>query len=93
MVWSNAEHGGAHPRNAAQYVAGRLQAQMKETTMTEVIILQNIEGVSRKSGIDQHGCQWVEFTVDYLAEQEDGECSICGKTINSGWLCLDGGDE
>jgi hypothetical protein len=66
---------------------------MKETTMTEVIILQNIEGVSRKSGIDQHGCQWVEFTVDYLAEQEDGECSICGKTINSGWLCLDGGDE
>jgi hypothetical protein len=61
--------------------------------VSETIILHDIEGISCKGGTDQHGCQWVEFTVDYGAEQEDGECCICGETINSGWLCLEGGDE
>ncbi len=59
----------------------------------ETIKLHGIEGISRRSGTDEHGCQWVEFTVDYGAEQEDGECCICGKPLSSGWLCLDGGDE
>jgi hypothetical protein len=57
------------------------------------IILHGVEGIARKTGTDQNGCQWIEFDVDYLAEQEDGECSICGRRISSGWLCLDGGDE
>jgi hypothetical protein len=33
------------------------------------------------------------FIVDYFAEQTDGECSLCGLTIDAGWLCLDGGEE
>lgn len=59
----------------------------------EKILLHDVEGIARKSGVDQHGCRWMEFTVDYGALEEDGECSICGKTISAGWLCLDGGDE
>jgi hypothetical protein len=43
--------------------------------------------------VDRHGCKWVEFSVDYLALQEDGECTICGATLSRGWLCLDGGGE
>ena len=62
-------------------------------TDDRTIRLHNIEGISRRSGTDEHGCQWTEFTVDYGAEQEDGECSICGETLSSGWMCLDGGDE
>jgi hypothetical protein len=61
--------------------------------MSDTIILHSIEGVSRKSGIDQHGNQWVEFDVDYFADQDDGNCAICGRRLSSGWLCLDGGDE
>lgn len=61
--------------------------------MDEKIVLHDIEGFARKSGTDQHGCQWIEFTVDYGALEEDGECCICGATLTSGWLCLDGGDE
>lgn len=57
------------------------------------VLLHNVEGISRLSGTDQNGCQWVQFEVDHLAEQEDGECSICDKTIGSGWTCLDGGEE
>lgn len=59
----------------------------------EQIILHNIEGFVRKSGTDELGNQWIEFEVDYLAEQEPGECSICGAELESGWLCLDGGEE
>ncbi|GEM_PF-4918403 len=64
------------------------------TAANETIILSNIEGISRKSGTDEHGNTWTEFEVDYLAEQEPGECSICSATeLESGWLCLDGGEE
>jgi hypothetical protein len=61
--------------------------------MSENIVLTNVEGITRKSGTDQHNCQWTEFAVDSFAEQEPGECQVCGKTIHSGWTCLDGGDE
>ena len=50
-------------------------------------------GISRLTAEDKHGNTYIQFEVDYLAEQEDGECAICGSTISSGWLCLDGGDE
>lgn len=59
----------------------------------EVIVLHDIEGIVRKSGTDQYGCNWIQFEVDYLAEQEDGECVICGAELSEGWMCLDGGDE
>ncbi len=59
----------------------------------ELIILHDMEGFTRLSGTDQHGCVWIQFEVDYLAEQEDGECSICGAELSEGWMCLDGGDE
>lgn len=59
----------------------------------EKIVLHDVEGIARKSGTDQNGCAWLQFEVDYFAEQEDGECSICGATIFKGWLCMDGGDE
>lgn len=43
--------------------------------------------------VDQYGCFWTFFTVDYFAEQETGTCQICGEELEEGWLCLDGGDE
>jgi len=58
-----------------------------------MIKLTNIEGISRLSGTDEHGANWIQFEVDYFAEQMDGECAICGETLASGWLCLDGGEE
>jgi hypothetical protein len=65
----------------------------KEMIMSETIKLHDVEGFSRKTGTDEHGCMWTTFEVDYAAEQIDGECSICGKTLSSGWHCLDGGEE
>ena len=58
-----------------------------------MITLHNIKGISRKSGHDTDANLWTEFYVDYLAEQEDGECVECGDIIDMGWMCLDGGDE
>ena len=50
-------------------------------------------GISRLDGVCNEGANWTQFEVDYLAEQTDGECSECNKTISEGWLCLDGGEE
>ena len=59
----------------------------------DTITLTNVEGISRISGTDEHGNQWLTFEVDYFAEQESGTCAICSAELESGWLCLDGGDE
>ena len=59
----------------------------------EAIKLHNIVGIARHTGTDKNGNNWTEFEVDYLANQVDGECSICGATLTSGWVCLDGGEE
>lgn len=61
--------------------------------MREQIVLHNIQGFAVKSGVDQHGLAWTQFTVDTFVEQEPGECSICGVELWSGWQCLDGGEE
>lgn len=66
---------------------------MSENVKHEVIQLHDVEGIARKSGTDEHGNQWTEFEVDYMAEQEDGECSICGKALSSGWMCMDDGSQ
>jgi hypothetical protein len=63
------------------------------TRENETLLLRNLEGSARKTGTDQHWCVWTEFRVDYLAEQEDGECCICGRTLSAGWVCLDGAEE
>lgn len=59
----------------------------------EVIKLHDMEGISRLSGTDEHGCVWIQFEVDSFAEQEPGECCICGVELWEGWMCLDSGDE
>lgn len=46
------------------------------------------DGLEKKTN-----CYWVHFVVDYFAEQLPGECCICGAELESGYLCLDGGDE
>ena len=58
-----------------------------------MITLHNIQGSSRKSGTDHQGNVYIQFEVDYFAEQQTGECADCGTEIESGWLCLDGGEE
>lgn len=60
---------------------------------SEKIVLRDIEGFAVLSGTDQDGLTWTQFEVDEFAEQEPGECDICGKELWSGWVCLDGGDE
>jgi hypothetical protein len=57
------------------------------------IRLHHIEGIARRTGIDENGNWWTQFEVDTFAEQEPGECCLCGAQLESGWLCLDGGDE
>lgn len=61
--------------------------------MSNKITLTNVVGIANLSGTDTSGCTWTQFEVDYLAEQTDGECSICGAVLTHGWMCLDGGDE
>jgi len=55
--------------------------------------LTDIQGISRLSGMDENGNRWIQFEVDYLAEQQDGECVECHAVLTSGWMCLDGGEE
>ena len=62
-------------------------------TDADPIRLHDIEGISRLSGTDEAGNKWIQFEVDYLALQEDGECSICAAVLTQGWMCLDGGEE
>lgn len=59
----------------------------------ETIKLHNIEGFAIRSGTDSDGNHWIEFEVDYFAEQNSGTCSICGEELEYGWMCLDGGEE
>lgn len=61
--------------------------------MINTITLTNVEGISRISGTDEHGNQWITFEVDHFAEQLPGQCAICDAELEAGWLCLDGGEE
>jgi hypothetical protein len=61
--------------------------------VTSTVYLNNVSGISRLSGVDEHGNSWIQFEVDYFAEQDDGECAICGEVLIYGWMCLDGGEE
>lgn len=57
------------------------------------VVLCDIQGIATLTGVDQYGLTWSSFYVDYLAEQVDGVCSICGSEISTGYMCMDGGDE
>ena len=70
-----------------------LQERGIEMNTYETINLHNVDGISCLSGTDDNGCIWTQFEVDYFADQEDGECDICGEVLSEGWMCLDGGDE
>lgn len=59
----------------------------------DAIRLSEVTGIAKRTGTDEHGNSWTEFSVDYFALQSEGECSICGETLSEGWLCLDGGEE
>ena len=62
-------------------------------TDDQTIRLHDIDGISRLSGTDAAGNHWIQFEVDYFAQQQDGVCSICCAVLASGWMCLDGGEE
>ena len=64
-----------------------------DTEEQEVIVLHDVGGIAVLDGIDENGSRWMQFEVDEFAEQEPGECSICGAEMTEGWVCLDGGDE
>jgi len=61
--------------------------------MMETIVLTDIRGIMYRSGTDEHGNTWMEFDVDEFADQSQGTCVICGATLDSGWMCMDGGEE
>jgi hypothetical protein len=50
-------------------------------------------GIAKLQAVDQHGCTYVQFMVDYFAQEQNGECHDCGKEIAAGWLCLDDSTE
>ena len=60
--------------------------------VTSTVYLDNVSGIGRLSGVDEHGNSWIQFEVDYFAEQDDGACAICGEILTSGLMCLDGGE-
>ena len=50
-------------------------------------------GMSRGYAVSEDGSNWVTFEVDTLAEQEAGECCVCGEPTYEGWMNLDMGGE
>jgi hypothetical protein len=53
----------------------------------ETITLHSVGGISR----DPNGNQWIQYELDSSEEITD-VCDICDESIESGWLCLDGGE-
>ena len=49
-------------------------------------------GIARKTAVDEHGCKFIEFEVDWLAGEDVDCCHVCEIAIEEGWLCLDGGE-
>ena len=42
------------------------------------------------SGWDEYEWHWSQFSTDWLSGEASATCHICGDTIDSGWVCLDG---
>ena len=45
------------------------------------IQLHDIEGSTVLSGVDDHGCQWIQFEVDWLCL--DGGNEVCSHHVES----------
>ena len=56
-------------------------------------VYSDSEGTAIQSGIDDYGCKWVRIEVDEFAEQTEIICDECDTITDTGWLCLDGGEE
>lgn len=50
-------------------------------------------GIARKTAVCEDGANWIEFEVDFFADQSTGNCAVCDCETKEGWLCLDGGEE
>ncbi|HOF87191.1 MAG TPA: hypothetical protein PLZ36_03665, partial [Armatimonadota bacterium] len=70
-----------------------LQPPQAEESEPRVIRLHDVEGIAKLAGVDDDGLHWVQFEIDEFAGQEPGICGICSATLQSGWLCGDGGEE
>ena len=58
--------------------------------MSEKIQLTHNEDDSTYT--DDGGAAWCYAVIDHMAEQEDGECRICGAVLDYDlYLCLDDG--
>jgi len=58
-----------------------------------ITVTSDGQGISRQSGIDEYECKWIEIEVDAFAEQTEIICCECETVTDTGWLCLDGGEE
>ena len=58
-----------------------------------IIRLHNVEGEDLFTGTDDDGLVWSQFVVDTMAEEAPGTCAICSATLQTGWHCIDGGEE
>jgi len=58
----------------------------------ETITLHDITGISRKGGTDEQGNAWIEYVLEPEDLGDYDVCDICGAEIESGWLCMDGGE-
>jgi hypothetical protein len=58
------------------------------TTRCERITLRPIRRKVSWAWTDLRGNVWLPFEVDYDKGQEDAECAICGRPVESGWVCL-----
>lgn len=70
--------------------------------MIGVILMSNLDlnekpkltitgGFARKTAVDENGCDFIEFEVDWLAGEDVDFCVVRETAIEEGWLCLDGG--
>jgi hypothetical protein len=59
----------------------------------KLVLTQTDVGIVRRTFEDDDGAEYIDFEVDYFAEQDKGNCDICGAEIEEGILCLDGGEE
>ena len=57
------------------------------------IHLHHLEGETTFSGTDDKGLVWSQFIISELSDEVPAICAICRQEINTGWHCIDNGDE
>jgi hypothetical protein len=61
--------------------------------MARTISVHDVDGFSKQYGIEDLGSTWTDFEDRFLSEDGPEVCGICGKPIDSGWLCHGCGGE